>query len=125
MKKISLLFLPLMLVGLIISSSAQNCEAEKLNINIKDIVINNGLYYYENQLFTGDFHSVYSSAGSNDPVLNGFAQGSIVDGKRDGVWTWYVDDNLERKMIYKNGVQSKNKGDNFIFINGDKHTVLN
>jgi hypothetical protein len=70
-----------MLVGLIISSSAQNCEAKKLDINIKDIVINKGLYYYENQLFTVDFHDVYSSAGPNDFVLNGFAQVSIVDGE--------------------------------------------
>ena len=114
-----------MLVGLIINSSAQTCEANNLKINFKEAVLNDGLYYYNNQLFTGDFYNRYSTSGPNDPVLNGFAQGSIVNGKRDGVWQCYENNNLKRKTVYKNGFQSKNKADNFVIINGNKFTVLN
>ena len=103
----------------------RNFESKSLKINFKDVVSNDGLYYYNNQLFTGSFYSQYSSSGPDCANLNSFSQGSIVNGKRDGVWTWYEGDKIKRKTVYKNGIKSKNKGDNFVLINGDKYTVLN
>ncbi|MDB4710327.1 hypothetical protein OAF16_01210 [Flavobacteriales bacterium] len=125
MKKIIFLFIPLLLIGFVKVNSAQNLESKSLKINFMDIVSNDGLYYYNNQLFTGDFYSQYSSSGPDCADLNSFSQGSIVNGKRDGVWTWYEGDKIKRKTVYKNGIKSKNKGDNFVLINGNQYTVLN
>ncbi|MDG2369743.1 MAG: hypothetical protein P8M12_03815 [Flavobacteriales bacterium] len=120
MKKNSFLFIPLMLIGFVNVFSAQNCESNNLKINFKDVVSNDGFYYYDNQLFTGDFYSLYSTSGKNED-FNGFAEGKVLNGKREGVWQWYENNNLKRETIYKNGVRSEG----FVFINGNKYTVIN
>ena len=121
MKKISFLLIPFMLIGLVESSSAQNCEAINLKINLKDAVFNDGLYYYNNQLFTGSFYNLYSTSGPINTDLNGFAEGTVLNGEREGIWQWYENNNLKREAVYENGINSKG----FVFINGDKYTVLN
>ena len=125
MKKTLLFMLPLLLLGLSPALCAQECTILEQKVNLNDLESKDGLYYQGDKLYSGSFYSLYRTDGIANNTYNAYAEGSLVNGQRDGIWRWYSNNSLHHQMIYCAGVRSNKKGDNFRVIKGKKYLIVN
>ena len=125
MKKTLLFLLPLLLLGLSSALCAQDYTIIEHKVNLNDLESKDGLYCQGDKLYTGSFYSLYRTDGMINNTYNAYAEGSLVNGQRDGVWRWYSNNSLHHQMIYCAGVRSNKKGDNFRIIKGTKYLIVN
>ena len=90
MKKTLLIILPLLLIV--------GCSKEPINYKTS-LVKRDGVFYTNdtNKSYSGKVFSLYSDGKKKD-------EGSIKDGKRNGLWTeWYTDGHKKSEGTYKDG----------------------
>jgi len=99
------------LIGLVVApilgdghESVENqSESENvLKLSHEDLKYSEGLYYYNDELYSGSFYNIFSTEGPDALPKNGFMEGMILNGKRAGEWRWYRDNKLYNTIIYKN-----------------------
>ena len=128
MKSLNLFLVNLFIVSFSFNGTAQiNCTntSTTLTLNFNELDCKDGLYYHKGSLYTGAFYSSYNSNGLATSNTNGNCKGYFLNGKRDGVWCWYKDNELFNRRVYVNGRISSQKRTNFSIVNGEKHVVLN
>ena len=121
MKTLSMIMINLLLISFSINGTSQKNETNNIKTNLDDLAFENELYFYKGELYTGSFYNTYSSNGPNSTNKDSYAEGAIRNGKRDGVWSWYYNDLLTNRKVYKDGELSTAKGDNFSIENGKKY----
>ena len=103
--KTKVLLVNLFFFGLLFNSfSAENptfTNSEKIDINALEYV--DGLYYHQNQLFTGMIYNDFSSKGPNQKSNDSYFEGEIIKGERHGDWKWYRNNEMSHKQAYDNG----------------------
>jgi K(+)-stimulated pyrophosphate-energized sodium pump len=97
------------LIGLVVApilgdghESVENqSESENvLKLSHEDLKYSEGLYYYNDELYTGSFYNIFSTEGPDALPKNGFAEGMILNGERSGEWRWYHDNKLDHTEEY-------------------------
>jgi len=105
MKTVKILLVNLFLFAFLMNSFSSelsiNKPINKINLNL--LQYENGLYYYQNQEYTGLFYNIYSTTGPNETLNDGYSEGELINGKRDGKWAWYHNGVLNHKQEYNNG----------------------
>jgi len=104
--KTKILLVQLFFFGLFFNSyslgNQNHSEAKK--VNVKVLEYKGGLYYLQDQLYTGLFYNVFSSKGSTSEFNDSYFEGELINGERNGVWLWHRNNKMSHKQIYENGV---------------------
>ena len=104
--KTKILFVQLFFFGLFFNSyslgNQNHSEAKK--VNVKVLEYKGGLYYLQDQLYTGLFYNVFSSKGPTSEFNDSYFEGELINGERNGVWLWHRNNKMSHKQIYENGV---------------------
>ena len=104
--KIKILLVQLFFFGLFFNSyslgNQNHSEAKK--VNVKVLEYKGGLYYLQDQLYTGLFYNVFSSKGPTSEFNDSYFEGELINGERNGVWLWHRNNKMSHKQIYENGV---------------------
>ena len=103
--KTKILLVNLFFFGLLFNSfSSENLpitNSEKKDINALEYV--DGLYYHQNQLYTGMIYNIFSSKGPNQKSNDSYFDGELINGERHGDWKWYRNNEMSHKQVYDNG----------------------
>jgi hypothetical protein len=104
--KTKILLVQLFFFGLFFNSyslgNQNHSEAKK--VNVKVLEYKGGLYYLQDQLYTGLFYNVFSSKGPTSEFNDSYFEGELINGERNGVWLWHRNNKMSHKQIYENGV---------------------
>ena len=104
--KTKILLVQLFFFGLFFNSyslgNQNHSEAKKVNVKVLEYKV--GLYYLQDQLYTGLFYNVFSSKGSTSEFNDSYFEGELINGERNGVWLWHRNNKMSHKQIYENGV---------------------
>jgi len=104
--KTKILLVQLFFFGLLFNSYSEvnrnHSDAKK--VNVKELEYKDGLYYLQDQLYSGLFYNIFSSKGPNNKLSDGYFEGELKNGERQGNWVWYRHNEMSHKQIYENGV---------------------
>ena len=104
--KTKILLVQLFFFGLFFNSyslgNQNHSEAKK--VNVKVLEYKGGLYYLQDQLYTGLFYNVFSSKGPTSEFNDSYFEGELINGERQGVWLWQWNNKMSHKQIYENGI---------------------
>ncbi len=109
----------LMFTSIEVTCQGMSNKEPILKLNLKDLRQDNGLYYHNDELYTGSFYNIYSTKGPNAYPKNGFVEGMILEGQREGEWKWYADNMLSTVCSYKDGEMIINNDEKKIYSDND------
>lgn len=90
--------------------------AQETKVNIDDMTEISGVMYYNNQPFSGTGYKNYKSGKKG-------MEGSYVDGKKSGTWTWwYTNGQIKRTSQYENNIQHGES--KYWYKSGNKRAVM-
>tara|TARA_B110000003_G_C16357140_1_gene421141 strand:- start:162 stop:530 length:369 start_codon:yes stop_codon:yes gene_type:complete len=119
--KTKILLVQLFFFGLFFNSYSEvtRNQSDAKKVNVKELEYKDGLYYLQDQLYSGLLYNIFSSKGPNNELNDSYFEGELVNGARQGNWVWYRNNEMRHKQIYENGILISDE----IVIN-DKAVVL-
>jgi hypothetical protein len=104
--KTKILLVQLFFFGLFFNSYSEvsRIHTDTKKVNVKALEFKDGLYYLQDQLYTGLFYNIFSSKGPSNRLNDSYFEGELINGERHGDWVWYRNNEMNHKQIYENGV---------------------